>query len=60
MATVLIPIPATDFHPTETGVPWQTIAAICRSVPPAARWPGDAQRFASGFAKLLASSAPSP
>ncbi|WP_028445519.1 type 1 glutamine amidotransferase domain-containing protein [Chitinimonas koreensis] len=27
MATVLIPLPSTDFDPTETAVPWQTLAA---------------------------------
>ena len=25
MATILIPIPAADFDPTETGVPWRTL-----------------------------------
>ncbi|MEO6973844.1 MAG: type 1 glutamine amidotransferase domain-containing protein [Rhodoferax sp.] len=28
MATILVPIPATDFDPTETGVPWQVLAAL--------------------------------
>ena len=28
MATVLVPIPATDFDPTETAVPWQILAAL--------------------------------
>jgi hypothetical protein len=25
VATILIPIPRADFHPTETGVPWRTL-----------------------------------
>lgn len=28
MATVLVPIPARDFDPTETGVPWKTLCAL--------------------------------
>lgn len=32
MATVLIPIPATDFDPTEAGVPWQQLRAAGHQV----------------------------
>jgi protease I len=28
MATILVPIPATDFDPTETAVPWQILAPL--------------------------------
>ena len=28
MATVLIPIPRTDFDPTETGVPWSVLQSL--------------------------------
>lgn len=28
MATILVPIPATDFDPTETAVPWRILAAL--------------------------------
>jgi len=41
---ILIPIPSRDFDPTETAVPWKTLAQ---------QGPGDAHRFAQEFAGML-------
>jgi len=28
MATVLMPLPSSDFDPTESGVPWRLLSAV--------------------------------
>lgn len=43
MATILMPLPSSDFDPSETGVPWRVLSG----------WPGDAHGFALALAGLL-------
>ncbi len=66
MATLLIPMTATDFDPTKTAVlpPACLQSGAARLVLDdhylPARWPSDTHLFRAGLGKLLASSAPSP
>lgn len=60
--TVLIPLPATDFDPTEVAVPWQIFTAhgidvVVDGNYVSARWPGDVHRFAGAVLGLLAADA---